>query len=371
MLILFSPSLKKENHPVLSKHPDAATIIEGDKNDLDESGILAFDPTFVQIVTKPTRKEKVLSVIITDLRQFYIEPKIIAPVPVDNPKKGAPSDHNGVLAIPVNNHESIRGTTKEVKFVRPMPESSIDEFRQSIRSIDWPLMIEGLSSSAIVDTFQKMTTELNNFHFPQKRISITPFDKPWITEELKTIRRRRQRIYRKEGRSSSYLNVKMEFDRKLEAEVDKYMNKIKEEVENGKRGSTYSAIRKLGDRPFESSRATFDIPEFVENNLDDKQAAEALADHFSSISNEFQPIDVDEFPPNIKDELDKGKREKNVPILEEYEVYEKNSKAKKTHATVPGDLKRVLVQECSVELTPPVTMIYNKRTKSKELAMGE
>ena len=48
----------------------------------------------------------------------------------------------------------------------------------------------------------------------------------------------------------------MKFDRKLEAEVDKYMNKIKEEVENGKRGSTYSAIRKLGDRPFESLRAT-------------------------------------------------------------------------------------------------------------------
>jgi hypothetical protein len=188
-----------------SEHPDAATIIAGDKNDLDESGILAFDPSFIQIVTKPTRKDKVLSVIITDLRQFYIEPKIIAPIPVDNPKKGAPSDHNGVLAIPVNNHESKRGTTKEVRYVRQMPESSIDEFRQSIRSIDWYLMIEGLSSSGMVDTFQEMTKELSDLHFPPKKISITPFDKPWITEELKTIRRRRQRIYRKEGRSSSFL----------------------------------------------------------------------------------------------------------------------------------------------------------------------
>ena len=281
-------------------------------------------------------------------------------------KKGAPSDRNGVLAIPVNNHESKRGTTKEVRYVRPMPESSIDEFRQSIRSIDWHLMIEGLSSSGMVDTFQEMTKELSDLHFPPKKISITPFDKPWITEELKTIRRRRQRIYRKEGRSSSYLKVKMEFDKKLEAEVEKYVNKIKEEVENAKRGSSYSAIRKLGNRPFESSKATFDLPEFVENNFDDKQAAEALADHFSSISNEFKPIDVNEFPPNIKEELDKGKREKNVPILEEHEVFEKISRAKKPHSTVPGDLKRVLVKECSAELTPPVTMIYNKSTESKE-----
>ena len=79
------------------------------------------------------------------------------------------------------------------------------------------------------------------------------------------------------------------------------MNKIKEEVANG-------------NRPFESSKATFDIPEFAENNYNDKQASKQ--DHFSSISNEFKPIDVNEFPPNIKDKLDKGKWEKNVPILE-------------------------------------------------------
>ena len=86
-----------------TEYPDAATIIAGDKNDLDESGILAFDPSFAQIVSKPTRKDKVLSVIITDLRRFYVEPKIVAPIPVDDPKKGVPSDHNGVPAIPVNN----------------------------------------------------------------------------------------------------------------------------------------------------------------------------------------------------------------------------------------------------------------------------
>ena len=33
---------------------------------------------------------------------------------------------------------------------------------------------------------------------------------------------------------------------------------------------------------------------------------------------------------------------------------------------VPGDIKRVLVKECSVELTAPVTKIYNQITQSKE-----
>ena len=349
-----------------TEHPDAATIIAGDKNDLDENGILAFDPSFSQIVMKPTRKDKVLSIIITDLRRFFVEPKVVAPIAVDNPQKGVPSDHNGVLAIPVNNRETTKNTTIVIKFVKPMPESSIIEFRHSIRSIKWPLMMKELSSSDMVDVYQKMTTDLSNIHFPLKKISVSPYDKPWITEELKAIRRRRQRIYRKEGRSSLYLEVKAEFDTKLEAEATKYRNKIQEEVANGKRGSSYSAIRKLGNRQFEAPVESFDIPEFIENNFDDKQAAEALADHFSSISQEFQPIDVNKFPPNIKDELDKGRRDENIPILEEHEVHKKIISAKKPHSTVPGDLKRELIKECSVELVPPVTVIYNKITQSKE-----
>ena len=41
-------------------------------------------------------------------------------------------------------------------------------------------------------------------------------------------------------------------------------------------------------------------------------------------------------------------------------------RAKKPYSTVPGDLKRVLVKDCSAELTTPVTKIYNLITKTKE-----
>ena len=85
------------------EHPDAATIIAGDKNDLDENRILAIDPSLVQIVRRNTRKDKILSVVITDLRRFYIEPRIIDPVPVDNVQHGVPSDHNGVLVLHLSN----------------------------------------------------------------------------------------------------------------------------------------------------------------------------------------------------------------------------------------------------------------------------
>ena len=350
-----------------TEHPGAATIIAGDKNDLDETEITSFDPTFFQIVSKPTRKDSLLSIIITDLRRFYIEPKIIDPIPVDVKKKGSPSDHNGVLAVPVANTRSNKGTKKETKFVRPMPESSINEFRQSIGSVDWSLMLNGSSSSDMVDVFQKMAVDLQDVHFPLKKITTTSYDKPWITEELKALRRSRQRLYRKGGRSPAYLEVKAEFDGKLKAEASKYMKKIREEVASGKRGSSYSAIRKLGNREFEQHKGSndFDIPEFLEENLDSQESAEALAEYFSAISREFQPLDVSQFPPAIKDELRRGHDEKNIPVLEEYNVYGKILRAKKPQSTVPGDIKPILVKECSVELVSPITKIYNEITRSK------
>ena len=111
---------------------------------------------------------------------------------------------------------------------------------------------------------------------------------------------------------------------------------------------------------------TFDIPEFVDNNLDEKQSAEALADYFSPISQQFDPIDVDLFPQNVKEELKRGNIDSNFPLLSEQEVYEKIVKAKKPHSSVPGDIKRALVIDCSLELADPVTRIYNKITQSKE-----
>ena len=123
-------------------------------------------------------------------------------------------------------------------------------------------------------------------------------------------------------------------------------------MSSGKYGSSYSAIRKLGNRESEQQKGSdsFDVPEFVEENLDLQQSAEALAEHFSAISREFQPLNVDELSPAIKDELVRGAKEVNIPILEEYQVYEKVIRAKKPHSTAPGDIKRVLVKECSEEL---------------------
>ena len=314
------------------EHPSAATIIAGDKNSLDHNRLLAIDPHFLQTVTKPTLKDKILDIVITDLHRFLVEPTIIDPVPVDIPGKGVPSDHKGLLVLPLAPKNAVRCTTKEVRSVRPMPESDITHFGQSLRMIDWSsILTYDLSPSSLVDVFETITSDLVDIHFPLKTISITSFDKPWINEELKALRRRRSRLYSRQGRSQEYLRLRTEFSEKMKIEANKYKDKMNNEVKEGKLGSSYSAIRKLGAGANSSPTSSFEIASFIDGGYSDQQSADLLADHFSRISQEFDPIDIDLLPPNIKSELRKGRLEQAGPVLEELDVYKKVSKAKKTN----------------------------------------
>ena len=84
------------------------------------------------------------------------------------------------------------------------------------------------------------------------------------------------------GKSHNHLQV----EDKLKHEADKYRAKIEEEVRKGARGSGYSAIRKLGQRPGEEASKEFVIQSHAEAGLTAEQSTERLADHFSEICRE-------------------------------------------------------------------------------------
>ena len=96
---------------------------------------------------------------------------------------------------------------------------------------------------------------------------------------------------------------------------------------------------------------------------DDVYSAELIADHFALISQDYEPIKLENFLPNIKEALNKPSLS-DVPLLEEYQVYEKICKSKKPNSSVKGDLPKRIVQEFSCELSTPVTIIYNSILKT-------
>ena len=110
-----------------TKYPSALSICGGDINDLNPKDILDIKEELVQIVRKPTRKDKILSVIITDMHKYYSEQKIYPLVEPDETGKGKPSDHSTPIAFPHNDTSEPKQSFKNLTY-RPLPESRIRQF---------------------------------------------------------------------------------------------------------------------------------------------------------------------------------------------------------------------------------------------------
>ena len=350
---------------LLSTHPNAGIVISGDRNSLDVPTLLNIDPSLRQLVKMPTRGLKILDIILSNLERFYDEPIIVPPILPDKPNKGVPSDHSGVIATPHTDPSQPQLRTKVVKTIRPLPESLISVFGQKLEAEDWTSLDPSLNSTEMVNIFQNLTEELVLKTFPSKKIQIYPDDKPWFNEKLRNLRRQRQRIYRKEGKNEKYLQCAKKFEDMREVEILKYKEKIENEVREGKRGSCYAGLRKLGSQPGESSQTGFQLPNHAEQNLSNTDCAEKIATYFSKVSQEYPPVIVANLPPNIRAHL--GNPEQNVaPELSYYDVFNKLVKAKKPNSMVPGDLPRKLIQRFPYELTLPISIIFNKISQSKD-----
>ena len=345
---------------LLLDHPGAGVVIAGDRNDLSIERLLSVDSTLRQIVKYPTHGRKVLDVVLTNIWRFYNDPVIVSPVAVDDPSKGVPSDHLGVFVEPVQNADILPARSKKIISFRPKPESRIRDFGMDICQMSWSFMSPTSSSTELTDAFQNKISEMVDDHFPIKTISITDSDQPWITNPLKKLKRSRQREYCRHGKSEKYHKLKDLFSEKQAAAVKHYTEKIIDEVSTGTKTSSYKALRKLGVRKGDTKDDLFVLPNHSEQHLSEEESAERIADYFSSISQEFEPLSYEKLPPNIRSSMEAAKGDPAIPKLEAYEVYQKIQKAKKPNSAIHGDVPKKIVQLFSPELAEPVSRIFNE-----------
>ena len=100
----------------------------------------------------------------------------------------------------------------------------------------------------------------------------------------------------------------------------------------------------------------FDVRTLMPDGQSDEDTAEELAHYFNRISDEFEPLSEGDVPLT---------REKEMPVLHEYEVAARIRKFRKPKSTVPGDIFPHLVTQFADFLAIPLTNIYNKITESR------
>ena len=238
-----------------------------------------------------------------------------------------PIDHNGVFATPNTNLNQPPTRTKIKKSVRPIPDSLLHIFQTKLESENFEVL-NNLPIQEMVSRFQSVTNNLFCQTFPQKEITVSPEDQPWFNEQLRKLKRLRLKEYSRHGHSEKYNEIRIKFEVMSKAAIKKYKNKIDIEVTEGKRGSSYPALKRMGLRPGEQTQSAFQLPNHAELNLTSAQSAELIAEHFSSISQEYAPLDVSSLPPNVQTFL-LNNDQRLAPTLTSQDIHYRIIKAKK------------------------------------------
>ena len=194
------------------KYPSAFFICGGDINDLKVDHLLTITNNLRQIVTKFTRKQKILSVIITDLHSHYDEPTIFPPVKPDLPGVGKPSDHSTPFA-PVHLDTSKIRKRYRLCTVRPLPDSRIRQFGKWIVSEPFKNVTLADNPTDKVEEFNSMMTKKLDDICPSRTVKIFNKDKEWMTPKLQRLRRKKAREYRKRKNSPLFIQLNEEFIR--------------------------------------------------------------------------------------------------------------------------------------------------------------
>ena len=101
----------------------------------------------------------------------------------------------------------------------------------------------------------------------------------------------------------------------------------------------------------------------MEKGLSDLESAEVIADFFSKISQEYDPLDVNSLPERVRQKLDTDSCDH--PVFEEHEIFHELSSGKKTDS-VPGDIPTDILEEFLPELCTPITKIINSSFSSHQ-----
>ena len=311
-----------------TRYDGCGIFLGGDKNKMDISPIIHTNLKLKQINSLPTRKNEVLDVCITNLFLYYNAPVIIPPVQPDIPGQGVASDHSVPLCIP--NRDPHNPPVRQYRTIisRPLPDSKIRDFGQWVVADQWSELKEEHEPSIQVNIFEKkMGQKLDKF-FPKKITKIGIGDKPYMTSELKTLKRRRMKEYRANGKSEKYEKLRLEFKSKLKKAASEFLKKNINSLKESNPGKAYNILKKMGAQPGEcDDKSNFSLP--THENLTPTESAEKIANFFSKISQEYPPLKIDALPDRVRMKLREPESESSIPLIMEYEVYARIKRANK------------------------------------------
>ena len=163
-------------------------------------------------------------------------------------------------------------------------------------------------------------------------------DKKWMTPQLKNLNRKIKREFFKNRKSSKCKKLKKKFKKLKRRTVQNFYSEFVSELKVSNPSKWYSMAKRLGA---EQNSRDGELHVECLKGMDNQQAAEEIAEHFSKISQEYSPLERDKLK------------------VDENEVAERLFKLKCRKSTQPIDLPSKLRKQFPCELSVPMADIIN------------
>ena len=296
-----------------------------------------------------------LDPILMTLSSYYQIPECLEPLDSDPDKNGKKSDHRIVLGKPITAINNKCGREYRRVKVRPFPESGMKKMKEWFIDQTWEPFYKAESAHEKAQVFQNMLISKLDEIFPEKVRKFSSDDQPWITHHLKKLDRRRRRVFHKQRRSEKWKKMNKLFKDEVKSAKHQFYKKTVADLKKKNPGQWYSALKRMISKDQLSQQ--INIAEISHHT--DQQQAEIIADKFSSIQNEYEPLKTEDINVPPYSAVD-------VPQFQPAQVWFHLSRMKTNKATVPGDFHAKLIKHFAAYLADPLSDVINTSIRRGE-----
>ena len=328
-------------------------IVTGDFNQWDLAHALSEFDFLKESDYGPTRGSRRIDRTFTNFEEIR-EELTLNPLQTDaDPERRQESDHRlCYVSARLKRKEKYRWLKYSYRYNN---KASADKFGEWLMCKDWSDVLQAGDVNRMTEMYQAEITRSIETFFPLRTIKRRNIDPPWINDAVRRLIRVRKRIFKDTGgRTDEWKKVKKKCERLIKKRRKVYEESQKlallaDDADRNFFRNTKNYMSKQRSPPF-------DVLDLFPGKTE-QEAAELLAVHFNSISNEFHPLLPDQVPIT---------RAKQLPVLEVHEVAIRLRKFRKPKSMVRGDVFPDLVTRYADFLAVPLAAIYNKITTTKE-----
>ena len=293
-----------------------------------------------QLVNFPTRGDRTLDLILTNLGKFY-----------QNPTKDPPFGLSDHLTVTISPSKRQRSTNrKKTISVRKRNKSSVEALGRFLSKIDWSVLDSLSTIEDHLNYFSDIVMVGLNSMMPLKVVKLHVDDTPWMTPYLKDLIWKRQKAL-KENNTSLFKIYRNKVNSERKAAKSKYYQSKVEHLKDTDPKKWWSICKKIGGM---SKANTSIVNKLLETESPSTNSKIKLANDINSAF--LEPLQsYSKLSPSSKTAV----TDHPVPHVTIESVERKLRTIKEFKAPGPDDISNWLLKNFSYLLAEPICYLIN------------